>query len=636
MRLFAPLIIALLFSAPAWAEGVVNHRVMMQIDPFQGTVLVEDHITLTGQGKTTFSLSSAFKIKKLRVDGKAQRAVHDADNVRIDLGSGGDHEIRITTKAKIKGSNQLPFLNAEGGFLSSDWLAHPQGQLASWTIHGKAPKGQKWLMPGQLTFEADDDHGYRASFTSQRPSPLPVLITGPFQISERMSGDIRIRTYFHSELTPLADGYLKDTARYIEEGVNTIGPYPYTEFSIVSGTAPVGWGLPGMTYVGRRVLALPFIRTTSLPHEVLHNWWGNAVDVDYESGNWAEGLTTFQADLVQSALKNKDGGRKKRLEWLRNRAALSSEQDMALIDFTSRTHDASQIVGYDKTAFVFQMLKTRLGADTFNAAIQDFYRTNAFQTAGWSHIQAAFEKVSGEDLAAFFKAWVTKPGAPELRLINAKVNGANVTFSLTQREVYPLDIPVRVQTNRGEQNFQVQLGKQTQSFTFTADNIVTALHIDPDFKVFRKLDQSETPPILRDLTLSPLTQLQLVGNDFDVKAIALNLTGQLLQRPFTQADPLDVKVPRIIIGLEPHVLKLAKKSPLEASDAQAWVERDDAGRTTLFIMANSATNLAKFARSLPHYKRRSFVTFNAGKVVRKGVWASPSSPLSKTFSPNTS
>ncbi|MBL4692541.1 MAG: hypothetical protein JKY92_04350 [Magnetovibrio sp.] len=136
----------------------------------------------------------------------------------------------------------------------------------------------------------------------------------------------------------------------------------------------MGWGLPGMTYMGRRVLALPFIRTTSLPHEILHNWWGNAVDVAHGRGNWAEGLTTFQADLVQSALKNKDGGKSKRIEWLRNFQALPKDLDKAVNQFKSKTHDAAQVVGYGKTAFVFHMLKNALAAKPSRTGFACFTR----------------------------------------------------------------------------------------------------------------------------------------------------------------------------------------------------------------------------------------------------------------------
>ena len=48
------------------------------------------------------------------------------------------------------------------------------------------------------------------------------------------------------------------------------------------------------------MLRFPFILTSSYPHEILHNWWGNSVFVDYATGNWCEGLTAYLADhLIQ-------------------------------------------------------------------------------------------------------------------------------------------------------------------------------------------------------------------------------------------------------------------------------------------------------------------------------------------------
>ncbi|PHS79448.1 MAG: hypothetical protein COB59_01795 [Rhodospirillaceae bacterium] len=619
MKILTAFLMVLLFTAPVWAENTAHHDANVHLSPAQGYVFVEDLIQVKGQGKTTFTLSSAFQIQGLQVDGISQNISPDRGMFVVDLGPLGEHQVFITTKALLKTRNTPPFLTAEGGYLGRNWLANPLNFLATWDISGSIDEGQKWLTPGRLSAESEKGTNYTARFSNTQPSPPPTLITGPFEISERWADDIRVRTYFHAELGPLADGYLRDTVRYIQDGIQTIGPYPYSEFSIVSGIAPVGWGLPGLTYIGRRVLALPFIRSTSLPHEVLHNWWGNAVDVDYGSGNWAEGLTTFQADLVQSALKNNDGGRAKRLEWLRNYAALPNGTDIPLSQFRSRTHDALQVVGYGKTAFVFHMLKIRLGAETFNQALQDFYRTHTYNVASWTDLQTAFETASGEDLATFFDIWVNAAGAPSLNLTKAKANGSHVRFTLKQSKAYPLVIPVRVETQKGSEDFQVRLDKRVQNFTFKAKSPVLSLHIDPNFDVFRRLQAEETPPILRDVTLNPETQLEFQA---EVKDIALALTKRLLQRSFKIANKAEG--PRIVIALN-------LKSPLESTDAQAWVERDKTGRASLFITAKTAESLSKLARVLPHYKRRSFVRFKDDKVIEKGVWKIDSQHLSKTF-----
>lgn len=617
-------VLALLFltAFPAWADETVHHTVQLIITPSQGTVQVTDHMTLTGKGPTDFGLSSDFQVQSLAVDGVVQSPQHLGDVLKIKLGSAGLHNVNLITKAKLKNSKQLPFLTAEGGLVGEEWLAQPKDRKATWDISGQTPKGQKWLTAGTLQSERETDSHYFAHFKSLRPARLPVLITGPFQVDERWTGKVRLRTYFHAELAPLAESYLDHTARYIEAAIQNIGPYPYAQFSIVSGVAPVGWGLPGMTYMGRRVLALPFIRTTSLPHEVLHNWWGNAVDVDYETGNWAEGLTTFQADLVQSALKHKDSGKTKRIEWLRNYAALPMDQDLAVNQFTSKTHDAAQVVGYGKTAFVFHMLKKHMGEAAFQDGIRLFYQQNKFKTARWSDLQTAFETSSHQDLSVFFKLWLAKPGAVELSLQDASHTAGHMTFKLSQDQpggAYPLDIPVRFTTAKGDTTTVVRMDQKQQTFNIQTAADVLSLSIDPDFDVFRRLSHIETPPILRDVTLNPNTTLSVEGHDPQLKAFAVQVAEHLLQRPLTSQTQNGPNI-HIQIG----------DMPLQA---EAYVKRSPNGRVTLFITAQSIADLAKLARVLPHYKRRSFVKFQGDRVVEKGVWPMDNRRLTQEFTP---
>jgi hypothetical protein len=72
--------------------------------------------------------------------------------------------------------------------------------------------------------------------------------------------------------------------------------------------------MPSFTLLGSRVIRLPFILYSSYPHEILHNWWGNSVYVDYARGNWSEGLTSYLAEsitldgLTQTDLADADHG----------------------------------------------------------------------------------------------------------------------------------------------------------------------------------------------------------------------------------------------------------------------------------------------------------------------------------------
>ncbi len=65
--------------------------------------------------------------------------------------------------------------------------------------------------------------------------------------------------------------------------------------------------MPTYTLLGQDIVRLPFIVETSLGHEILHQWFGNLVYIDYEKGNWAEGLTTYLADHLYEEQKGRLG-----------------------------------------------------------------------------------------------------------------------------------------------------------------------------------------------------------------------------------------------------------------------------------------------------------------------------------------
>ena len=75
-----------------------------------------------------------------------------------------------------------------------------------------------------------------------------------------------------------------------------VGAYPYSKFAVVENFWESGLGMPSFTLLGPRVIRLPFVWKSSLPHEIAHNWWGNGVFVDMRRGNWSEGLTAYLAD----------------------------------------------------------------------------------------------------------------------------------------------------------------------------------------------------------------------------------------------------------------------------------------------------------------------------------------------------
>lgn len=656
-----------LYAAPAIAEvsGNVHHQVDVKIDPQNGSVIIDDLITLTASDTVTFQLSPAFILDEVTLGGKPRTATRTDQGFTITLGDRSKHRVRVQAHAKLaRGAPpyDVAFLGQDGGFLGTDWLAHPAGVAATWSATVVMAPDQRVIIGGKLVSEETSADGTLATFASERPGDTPVLITGPFEVSERISDGVRLRTYFHRELASRSQAYLDDAASHIKRFSKTIGAYPYESFSVISGPVPIGVAFPAMTYMGRSVLAMAFIRTASLPHEILHSWWGSAVEVDYAQGNWAEGLTNYMTTHDLNPVGESETQTRQRLkaeketrqQWLRNYAALPNTKDMALSEFRSRTHDSTQVIGYAKAAFVFHMLRKEVGDDVFVQAIQHFYQNKAFKRAGWEEISAAIRKIAGHDLGAFFHQWVERRGAPKLKARITQAPEGRLQFTLRQSQKgrgYRLRLGVEIETEQGIHRDALMMAGSGQTLSIKAPAKVLAVTIDPDTDLFRKLGQNEAPAILRDITLASGVTIIDLNDDASWTTALDQLGATLLDGQLERVagkDLRDLPDGALIIAGNPdqmaafvdrHRLSPRPKEVAQTGSApkvsakvtaRVWTLRDQK-RAILYIEGESAAAVLAIARPLTHYKRRSWVSFDGRTVTNKGTWAMQPGTLHKRF-----
>lgn len=522
----------------------------------------------------------------------------------------------------------------QGLFLpgSANWVAG-NGKPFTYRITFILPPGIKALAPGS---PSKDNNSYR----NDHPVTGFPVFAGPYTVREKTFGTVRVMTWFHKDLMVLADEYIEWAGGYIDLYSQQIGPYPYDAFQIVSAPLPVGLGFQNMTYMGRNVLKLPFIRYTSLAHEVLHNWWGNGVYTDYDKGNWNEGLTTFMADYALAERRKAEKARDMRFNWLRDYAALPAGQDRPVQDFRFKAHDAAQVVGYNKVAFLFYMLRLDIGARAFDKGIKTFWQEFKFKTATWGDLQKTFEQTSGKDLTPFFRQWITRKGAPKITLSNSQVTGTHdgfsVSFDLAQTApLYHLSIPVRVTTKDGEETFIVRLHKSSQSFTIETASRPEALMIDPDFEVFRQLDETEISPVFRDLTLDPTSQYLVLTDDDAFHSAATTLAERLLGPKAAQAETIKTKTPLLVIGTLDDIKAAYGEEffPPETigAAAAAWMDRGH-DQPLMIVAAQTEQHLKEMTRALPHYKRQSWIVFTGGGRPQKGIWPTQGSVYIKNLS----
>jgi aminopeptidase N len=632
----------LLLLALPWAAAATQLDLDVRLDPgkreFAATARLVDIADIGG-----FSLAPQFEITAMTVNGRPAKPARSADARRYALPA-GSREVEIRYHARLEPLAPLDERQAladrsataapEGSFLpaASGWYPDV-GRLFSYRLALTLPAGQKGLVPGDLVKESDGADGYRAEFVFAHPAEGIALMAGPYRVAERAltladGGKVRVRTWFHADIADLAPGYLDDSARYIERYSKLIGDYPFAMFSVVSSPTPTGFGMPGLTYLGRDVLRLPFIRGSSLGHEVLHDWWGNGVYPDWQHGNWSEGLTVFLADYAYKQDEGADAARDMRLSWLRDLAAVPADKDTALKDFTARHHGISSIVGYDKSAMVFLMLEDEIGRAAFERGLRLFWQRYRFRSAGWHDLAAAFSEAAGRPLAAYFRQWVERAGAPEVRLEAAQQRGDVLTLQFAGGHGYALDVPFRLNYVDHNEMRSASLKVGASSLALKVAGAVRSVELDPDYRLWRRIDPALLPPILREVFVAPQASVVLVGEDGDLRAAAQALAARLLDaQPGSAATTLPAKGPALIVGLAQALdawLAAQGLAPrpaaMKAGSAQVWAGRDHAGRPYAVVSVADAAALKALERPLPHYGKQSWLVFDGAHATDKGIW----------------
>jgi hypothetical protein len=270
------LLLCLLWCQDGICAAPLQHELEVSLDPANAGIEVMDTITLpAGSGNSlVFALHPGLQ-PELLGEG-AQLGEEYARSF---------HETR-------------GMISPEGVFLagSSHWYPHVENRLLSFDLELHLPAGWSGMSQGDRLALPDDTHSTLERWRSTAPQEEIYLIAGPFNEYTSTENRVQAMVLLRRPDPALARKYLDFTHRYIALYDGLIGPYPFGKFAMVENFWETGYGMPSFTLLGPKVIRLPFILHSSYPHEILHNWWGNGVYIDYESGNWAEGLTSYLAD----------------------------------------------------------------------------------------------------------------------------------------------------------------------------------------------------------------------------------------------------------------------------------------------------------------------------------------------------
>lgn len=585
-----------------------------------------------------------------------ERPIHGSQTIDHPIAREGEDYARGF--AETEGTIQ-----ADGVFLSgaSGWYEKSGDDLVTFDLTVTLPAGWDAMSQGRREVLERSAALTRVRFVADTPQEEIWLVAGPLVETRRMTEGIEASVLLRTRDDALAAKYLDATGPYVAMYSKLLGPYPYSKFALVENFWETGYGMPSFTLLGSKVIRLPFIITSSYPHEILHNWWGNGVYVAQEGGNWSEGLTAYLADHLFA--EQNGGGAAYRQEALQKYADyVSRTKDFPLSEFRERHSASSEAVGYGKALLLFHMLRRELGDDLFVKGLRALYAERRFQRSSFDDIRRAMEKVSGRDLAASFTPWVTRAGAPRLAAHDVTSRqdddkSWHVAGAIDQVQPgapFPLSIPVAVTMEGHETAFQTIIRTTESSIKFDLPLPAKPLRldVDPEFDLFRLLDPDEMPPALSGAfgadaatMILPASAPAELLEAYRSMAVEWNKGRTPPMTVVTDAEIAELPkhgsiwvvgfenrfVDRAVLALDPYSV-----SPVKNGDrAIAMVARRRTADPSVlvFVAVARAAQVPGLTRKLPHYHKYSHVEFEGDEPVNveKERWEPENSPLTASL-----
>ena len=672
----------MLATANGYSQTLPHHDISIVLSPKLHTLTAKDRVTLPSGAARIQYFSLHRGLHPTSPDAKI-RAVQEThanwlQQYRITLQPGRDgftldYGGDILQPPQQDGSDARNFENSpgimetEGAVLTGDsgWYPLFDGVMLTFKLDVTLPQGWRAVSQGERLV----DEQAHSVWQEMQPQDEIFLIASPFTEYAQTDSGIEDLVYLRKSDPPLAQRYLGATARYIAMYQRLIGPYPYAKFALVENFWETGYGMPSFTLLGSRVIRLPFIVDTSYPHEILHNWWGNGVYVDYRGGNWSEGLTAYLADhLLQEQSGN--GAEYRRSTLQKYADFVSADRDFPLAQFTSRHSVQSEAVGYGKSMMLFHMLRRQLGDDTFTRALQNFYRNHLFQHASFNDLEQAFSQAAGptagKNLKLMFAQWVQRTGAPQLGLVSAETHrigkGYELSIVVEQTQpglAYDLNLPLAITLAGQDAAYSTVAEMKDKRMKILLPLTAQPLRVDvdPEFDLFRRLDRAEIPPAFSQifgaeklLIVLPRKAPEALRTQY--RSIAETWQKQTARETVIKWDDEIKQLPDTgavwLFGWENGFREefnsaLEKNAVLSDAGAQfgnGEYRRDQhalalaahiGGTPAAWLAAPDAEMLTILARKLPHYAKFSYVAFSGAELTNlaKGMWPVTGSPLAK-------
>jgi aminopeptidase N len=321
-----------------------------------------------------------------------------------------------------------------------------------------------WIAVSNGSILSRKSEGHNSSIRFEQTKPISTYLVafaaGPWSKTTRTIGGHTVSMYVRASRAKEAesDSLIATNARAMEWYAGYFDfPYPWPKLDFVLAPAFPFGGMehPGAifynenSFIFRERATRPqrISRTSTIYHEVAHQWFGDLVTMKWFDDLWLkEGFATYMAAKMRAALE--PGSDAWETFYLQNKPSAYAVdrtegttpiwQALANLDQAKSNYGA---IVYNKAPGVIKQLNYLVGDSAFRRGLHDYLVHDAYGNATWQDLLAAVGTASKRQLKPWGESYILRPGMPVIDQHVTNRNGKLESISLAQHPAQQLSGP---------------------------------------------------------------------------------------------------------------------------------------------------------------------------------------------------
>src|SRR3954449_4135854 len=353
-----------------------------------------------------------------------RKKLHRRSRFRVSVGYGGVPQTIVGSP--IVFGSPYGFLHTDdGNFVgaepnaASTWFPsndHPSDK-ATYVFRITVPEGISAVANGRLAWSRTR-HG-KSTFVWYEDSPMATYLatvdSGVWQMKTgRTPGGVPetvvVDPALVAQRADAVDYFFNTSAEAVDFESQYFGPYPFSSTGAIADNAtyqgrPLGFSLETQT----KPVYSAVRSTTTIAHELSHQWFGDSVSVQTWDNIWLnEGFATF----AQYLWDDYKGVRTAHQAFLNDYARAADNPFWQIIVANPQRDTMFASAVYRRGGMTLQALREKIGDDAFFRILKTWTREHYHGNGTTKQFTALAERISGQDLGAFFQTWIYTAGKP--------------------------------------------------------------------------------------------------------------------------------------------------------------------------------------------------------------------------------